>query len=133
MQKQPPEGVLKKRYSENMLQIYRRTSMPKCDFNKVALQLYLNHTSAWVFSWKFAAYFRNIFSYEHFWVTASEYGRLYEASFTLKTSLHCHPFQLIPTYPTKHPTQIHSTSLDARVLYKLTIDCTCLLMSRRFK
>ena len=34
--KQPPRGVLKKRCSENMQQIYRRTSMPKCDFNKVA-------------------------------------------------------------------------------------------------
>ena len=30
-----------------MQQIYRRTAMPKCDFNKVALQLYWNHTSAW--------------------------------------------------------------------------------------
>ena len=38
--KQPPRGVLRKRYSENMQQIYRRTPMPKCDFNKVALQLY---------------------------------------------------------------------------------------------
>ena len=38
--KQPPGGVLKKRCSENMQQIYRRTPMPKCDFNKVALQLY---------------------------------------------------------------------------------------------
>ena len=40
-----------------MQQIYRRTPMPKCDFNKVAKQLYWNHTSAWVFSCKFAAYF----------------------------------------------------------------------------
>ena len=30
-------SVLKKRFSENMQQIYRRTPMPKCDFNKVAL------------------------------------------------------------------------------------------------
>ena len=29
-----------KKYSENMQQIYRRTPMPKCNFNKVALQLY---------------------------------------------------------------------------------------------
>ena len=36
----PTRRVLKKRYSENMQQIYRRTPMPKCDFNKVALQLY---------------------------------------------------------------------------------------------
>ena len=32
--------------------------MPKCDFNKVAKQL-RNHTSARVFSCKFAAYFQN--------------------------------------------------------------------------
>ena len=40
IQKQPSRGVLKKRFSENMQQIYRRTPMPKCNFNKVALQLY---------------------------------------------------------------------------------------------
>ena len=38
IQKQPSKGVLKKRCSENMQQIYRRTPMPKCDFNKVALR-----------------------------------------------------------------------------------------------
>ena len=40
VQKQPSRGVLRKRCSENMLQIYRRTAMPKCDFTKVAKQLY---------------------------------------------------------------------------------------------
>ena len=30
VQKPPPRGVLKKRCSENMQQIYRRTPMPKC-------------------------------------------------------------------------------------------------------
>ena len=44
-----------------MQQIYRRTPMPKCDFNKVAKQLYWNHFSAWVFSCKFAAYFWKAF------------------------------------------------------------------------
>ena len=38
-EKQPSRGVLRKRYSENMQQIYRRTPLPKYDFNKVALQL----------------------------------------------------------------------------------------------
>ena len=33
-------GVLKKKCSENMQQIYRRTPMLKCDINKIALQLY---------------------------------------------------------------------------------------------
>ena len=31
---QPSKGVLTKKCSENMQQIYKRTSMPKCDFNK---------------------------------------------------------------------------------------------------
>ena len=39
-QKQPFKDILKKRCSENMLQIYRRTPMLKCDFNKVAKQLH---------------------------------------------------------------------------------------------
>ena len=59
--KQPSRGVLKKRCSENMQQINRRTPMPKCDFNKVALQLYWNHALASVFSCKFDAYFQNTF------------------------------------------------------------------------
>ena len=46
--------------------------MPKCDFIEVALQLYLNHTSAWIFSCRFAAYLQNIFFQEHIWVAASE-------------------------------------------------------------
>ena len=36
-QNQPPRGVLRKRCSENMQEIYRRTSRSKCDSNKVAL------------------------------------------------------------------------------------------------
>ena len=39
IQKQPPKGVLEKRCSENMQQIYRRAHMPNCDFNKVAIAL----------------------------------------------------------------------------------------------
>ena len=59
IQKQPLRGVLKKRCSENMQQIYRRTLMPKCNFNKVAKQ--------------FAAYFQNNFFKEHLCVAASVY------------------------------------------------------------
>ena len=36
VQKQPFIGVLKKKCSENMHQIYRRMPMPQCDFSKVA-------------------------------------------------------------------------------------------------
>ena len=60
-QQQPPRGVPRNWCSENMQQIYRRTPMPKCDFNKVALQLYWNYTSAWLFSCKFLVYFQNTF------------------------------------------------------------------------
>ena len=71
LQKKPFWGVLRERCSENMQQSYRRTAMPKCDFNKVAKQLCWNCTSAWVFSYKFAAYFQNTFSQEHLWLAAS--------------------------------------------------------------
>ena len=43
--------------------------MLKWDFNKVALQLYWKHTSAWLFSCRFAADFQNTFGcfwYFHF-------------------------------------------------------------------
>ena len=52
-----------------MQQTYGRTPMPKFGFNKVANW---NHTSAWVFFCKFAAYFQNTFFYEDTWVAASE-------------------------------------------------------------
>ena len=45
--------------------------MPKCDFNKVAKQLYWNRNSARVFSCKFPAYFQNTFSIEHLLMAAS--------------------------------------------------------------
>ena len=61
-QKQSLRGVPRKRCSENMQQMYRGIPMPKCDFNKVALQLYWNCFSAWIFSCKFAACFQNTFS-----------------------------------------------------------------------
>ena len=75
MQKQPSRSFLKKRCSENVQQIYSRTPMPKCDFNKVALQLYWNHTLAWVYCCTFAAYFQNTFSQEHLWTATSGYAK----------------------------------------------------------
>ena len=41
-QKQPSRGVLGERCYQDMQQIYRRTSIPKRDFNKVAVQLIKN-------------------------------------------------------------------------------------------
>ena len=61
-QKQLARGVIRKKFSENMQQIYRRTPMQKYDFNKFVLQFHWHHTLAWVFSSKCAAYFQNTFS-----------------------------------------------------------------------
>ena len=36
----PSRSGVRKKYSENMQQIYRRTPMPKFGFNKIASQLY---------------------------------------------------------------------------------------------
>ena len=44
VQKQLSRGVLRKRCSENMQQIYRKTPMPKCDLNKVSQQLFTKQT-----------------------------------------------------------------------------------------
>ena len=60
-QKQSSRGVLTKRFSENMQQVYKRITMPKCDFNKVSSQLYRNRTSTWVFSCKLLHIFRTPF------------------------------------------------------------------------
>ena len=40
VEKQPSRGVRRKMCSEYMLEIYERTPMPKCNVNKVALQVF---------------------------------------------------------------------------------------------
>ena len=52
--------------------------MPKCDFDKVAKQLYWNHTSTWLFSCKNVAYFQNTFFIEHLWVAASDIAKYFK-------------------------------------------------------
>ena len=66
---QPPKGVLRQGCSENMQQFYRRTPMPKCDFNKVAKQL-KSYFCMGVF-----LYICCIFP-EHFWVAATGYDSI---------------------------------------------------------
>ena len=65
IQKKSPRGIPRKRCSENMQQIYRRTPMPQCNFNKIAKQLFWNRTLPWVLSCKFAAFFRTFFPGTH--------------------------------------------------------------------
>ena len=58
--------------------------MPKCDFNKVARQLYLNRTLPWVLYCKF--FLRTPFSWEHLWTTASEISAKVMKNYCLKTT-----------------------------------------------
>ena len=58
-QKQPSKGVLRKRCPENKQQIYRRTPMPKCDFNKFVLQITLPRV-------------RSPVNLQHLWKAASD-------------------------------------------------------------
>ena len=57
LQRQPSRGVPIKSCSGKVQSIWMRTLMPKCNFNKVAKQLYWNHTSKWVFSCNFCCIF----------------------------------------------------------------------------
>ena len=43
LQKQSSRGVLRKRCSENMRQIYKRTPMSKCHFKKVVFLVFSEH------------------------------------------------------------------------------------------
>ena len=62
-QKQPFRGVPRKRCSGNTQQIYRRKTIPKCDFNKVAINLIENFGEiALRHGCSPAAYFQNTFS-----------------------------------------------------------------------
>ena len=61
-----------------MQQIYSRTPLRKFAFNKIALQLYWNRTSAWVFSCKFVTYFQNTFSTEHLWTVSYDIIRCFK-------------------------------------------------------
>ena len=55
LQNQPFRGALRKKCSKKYTANLQETRMLKCDFNKIALQLYVN-------SCKFAAYFQNTLS-----------------------------------------------------------------------
>ena len=66
-----PKVFLEKHVLKICSKFTGRTPMPKCDFNKVAKELYWNLTSTWAFSCKYAAYFQNTFSSEHLWRAAS--------------------------------------------------------------
>ena len=64
IQKQPSRGVLRNSCFENMQQIYRRTPMPKCDFEKVTLREF--HTN----------YKVNFIINKTFWNCTLIYGKL---------------------------------------------------------
>ena len=45
IQKQSPSGVFQERCSTNIWTVYRRTSMPKCDFNFIEITLLHGYSS----------------------------------------------------------------------------------------
>ena len=52
-------GSQEKVFWTDTANLQERTPKPKCDFNKVSLQLYWNHNLAWMFSCKLAVYVQN--------------------------------------------------------------------------
>ena len=70
-QKQPPRGVFTKRCSENMLQIYRKTLMPKCVSISCKATLLKSHFGMGVFL-QICCIFSKHFFLENLWVAASE-------------------------------------------------------------
>ena len=60
-------------FSASMQQIYKRKPMWKFDLNKVGLQLYRTHTSAWVFSCIFAVCMQNRLFEEHLLESVPEF------------------------------------------------------------
>ena len=99
-----------------MKQIDRRTPMPKRDFNKVTKQI---HTSAWVFSYKFAAYFPNIFVLEHLLMAASGV-----ASYELRVAIYCTSYVLLFTYELRVITYCTIYELIFTYELRVTIYCT---------
>ena len=73
--KQPSRGVLRKRFLKICSKFTEEHPTPT---PTVALHLYWNHTSSWVFSCKFAAFFQNTFSWERVWRAASRPFKIYE-------------------------------------------------------
>ena len=71
IRKQASICALVKRCSGNIQQICWRTLISKCDFSKVAKQLYWNHAPESVFSCKFAALFLENYSLENLWRSLS--------------------------------------------------------------
>ena len=58
-------GFLMGECSGSMRRVCGVASVPKYDFNKVAIQLFWGHTSAWEFSYEFAVYFQGTSLWEH--------------------------------------------------------------------
>ena len=68
LKKQPPRGVLEKRCSEYVQQVYRRTPMPECGFRTL----------------------QNAFFQEHLWTAASALRSNFFQNFTLGLKLMNH-------------------------------------------
>ena len=72
LQKQPSRVVLRESCSKICNKFTGKHPWRSVISINVAKQLYWNHTLAWVFSCKFAAYFQNTFSQDRFWRAAPD-------------------------------------------------------------
>ena len=95
--------------------------MLRCDFNKVSLQLFCSGASAWVFSCKSAAYFRNNFSSEHLWGAASIIYSKTNTPLHVKGSLYPAAIMLDQQTFTCLKSTIETLKKDFKCLLKLTI------------
>ena len=112
MEKQPSRGVLSKRCSE----------------------LYWNHTSAWVFSCEFAAYFQNTFYYSNFIEITLRYGcspvnlvHIFRTLFTKNTSERL-LLKMEHLNGTNHDAHSKSNELMNKIskMHSLTLSCIML-------
>ena len=141
LQNQPPRGVPRKWCSENTQQICRITTTSKCDFSKVALQLYWNRTSAWMFFCKFAAYFLTASLKNTSCRAVSEFRKFRESIMNLSGLFQ----QFLVCQDNARNSQIHSSFLCLKnkflclrwlvysslwkskwLILEISIDCSCL-------
>ena len=100
-QNRPLRCVLRKRYSENIKQIYKRTPMLKFPSN-------FTENTLWHGYCKFAIYFQKTISWEHHWRAASDHRYHYRR----KTS-NC------SNEPVNYPCYIYNTSQQIFLLLYL--------------
>ena len=117
------------KYAGNLLE----NTHVECDFNKAALELYWNCTSAWVFSCKFDAYFQNSFCFSFCLSISISHFHTYKYQqkiFDENLSLHLHAFYW---FFYKHSCLQHRTTKEWSFLDTSLSTLHCFYKSNRIK